>query len=243
MNYKNHYDKLINKGRCRTINGYKETHHIIPRCLGGTNDPTNLVDLYPEEHFVAHQLLIKIYPNNRKLIHAAAMMCVNSSNTRRYNNKLYKWLRIQLSITVKESQSGNGNSQFGTCWVSNLTTKECKKINKSLLDLHLESGWIKKRIINWNTNFKKRTCPICNKEFTSVNKTCSISCGQKLSNKINPKDFGKGKLNAMIEDYKAGSSIYKCLINAGLDGTGQNHTKLKNKFAELKITRGIAKLV
>jgi hypothetical protein len=233
MDYNKHYSLLIERAKHRTTNGYTERHHIVPRCLGGTDDKDNLVDLYPEEHFLAHQLLVKIYPNNFKLINAAVMMCVNSSSQKRMNNKLYSWLRKRLSETMKNSQSGKGNSQFGTCWVSNLETKESKKIDKNLLDEYLSEGWIKKRIINWNDCITKKDCPICGKEFLSKRNTCSLSCGQKLFNKVNPKDFGKGKLDSIIEDYKKGYSIYRCLKNAGLDGTGQNHTKLKEILKNL----------
>ena len=55
MDYKKIYQQIIDRARSRSITGYKETHHIIPRCLGGTDDPMNLVDLTPEEHYVAHQ--------------------------------------------------------------------------------------------------------------------------------------------------------------------------------------------
>jgi hypothetical protein len=34
MNYKKHYDLLIQKGKSReAINGYYESHHIIPKYL------------------------------------------------------------------------------------------------------------------------------------------------------------------------------------------------------------------
>lgn len=92
MNYQKHYDALINRAKNRLLEDYCETHHIIPRCMGGTDDPTNLVDLTAEEHYVAHQLLIKIYPNNSKLVFAATAMVMSSDTTIR-NNKLYGWIK------------------------------------------------------------------------------------------------------------------------------------------------------
>lgn len=68
MNYKKHYDLPITRGKNRMLEGYVERHHIIPRCMGGTDDLENLVDLTPEEHYVAHQLLVKMNPTNHKLI-------------------------------------------------------------------------------------------------------------------------------------------------------------------------------
>jgi hypothetical protein len=234
MNYKRHYTLLIERAKTRpVITDYKEVHHIIPRCLGGNDVLENLVELYPEEHFLAHLLLVKIYPGNHKLVNAAAMMCVSSIHKGRINNKLYSWLRKKLANANSVSQTGKGNSQFGTCWVSNLETKECKKVDNNLLNLYLENGWIKKRIIKWDNPVKKQVCPICSKTFIGKSKSCSLSCGQKLSNKNNPKELVKGKLDSIIKNYKSGSSIHKCLIDAGLNGTGQNYTKLKKILQDL----------
>lgn len=36
-------------------------HHIIPRHAGGTDDPSNLVELTPAEHAEAHRLLYEQY--------------------------------------------------------------------------------------------------------------------------------------------------------------------------------------
>ena len=96
MDYARHYERLIARARNRTLSGYSERHHIRPRCLGGDDSPENLVDLLPEEHFVSHQLLVKMYPGNRKLIWALSGMCLNSGRQQR-NNKLYGWIRRQMS--------------------------------------------------------------------------------------------------------------------------------------------------
>jgi hypothetical protein len=88
LNYQKHYDLLIERAKHRAIDGYKESHHIIPECIGGLDIPSNLVNLTPEEHYVAHQLLVKIYPNMHLLVFAAKMMTINNEHTRR-NNKTY----------------------------------------------------------------------------------------------------------------------------------------------------------
>ena len=66
MNYQKVYDDLIAKGQTRqSIDGYKERHHITPKSLGGSNDPSNLVDLTAREHFIAHFLLAKLHGGNQ----------------------------------------------------------------------------------------------------------------------------------------------------------------------------------
>lgn len=101
MNYKKHYEKLISKARNRSIlkSEYKEVHHIIPKCMGGDDSKDNLISLFPEEHLVAHLLLVKIYPDNQKLIYAANMM----TNFHSIDNKKYAWVRKQISNSMKEN--------------------------------------------------------------------------------------------------------------------------------------------
>jgi hypothetical protein len=96
MNYQNIYDRLMNRGQENRVfeNGYFETHHIIPRCLGGSDDPSNLTRLSPEEHYVAHQLLVKLNPGHAGLIWAATLMTKGASG--RQNNKLFGWLRRRM---------------------------------------------------------------------------------------------------------------------------------------------------
>lgn len=105
MDYQKHHNLIITRARNRSLKGYAEQHHIIPRCMGGSDKPENLVDLLPEEHYVVHQLLIKIHPNIDELVYAAKMMTLNL-NGNRPNNKLYGWLRRRFSKTMSERQKG-----------------------------------------------------------------------------------------------------------------------------------------
>lgn len=95
----------MDRAKNRILDQYSEIHHIIPRCIGGSDDENNLVNLTPEEHFVAHQLLVKIYPKNSSLKHAAYMMTVSSSKTVR-NNKLFGWLRKQHAKAMSDNLKG-----------------------------------------------------------------------------------------------------------------------------------------
>lgn len=131
MDYQKIYNQLIDRAKVRNIEGYKEVHHIIPRCLGGTDNPTNLVDLTPEEHYIAHQLLVKIYKDNKKVLSAAVIMCSN-----RANNKLYGWLRRRFSVAQSKAMTGDGNTMFNKRWISNEFETKLVEFNeaKELLD-------------------------------------------------------------------------------------------------------------
>jgi hypothetical protein len=132
MDYKKIYNALIDRARNRVLDCYKEKHHIIPKCIGGTDDQLNLVDLTPEEHYVAHQLLVKLYPKHVGIARAVAMMISN-----RPNNKMYGWVRRRFSEAQSVAYSGEGNPQYGTKWIRNTLTNEVKKIKGDIPD-----GWV-----------------------------------------------------------------------------------------------------
>lgn len=69
--------------------------------MGGDDSKSNLVDLTPEEHFVAHQLLVKIYPEESKLVYAASWM-----RSRVANNKEYGWIKRKFSDVEKKAKTG-----------------------------------------------------------------------------------------------------------------------------------------
>ena len=76
-------DILDTRGRFNCGDEYHERHHIIPVCVGGTNDKENLIDLFAREHFEAHRLLALENPDNKKLIHAWWMMSSTTKSSRR----------------------------------------------------------------------------------------------------------------------------------------------------------------
>jgi hypothetical protein len=151
MNYTKHYEMLIERAKNRIIDGYVERHHIIPKTLGGSNEDINLVDLTAREHFIAHQLLVKIYPNNIGLIKAVQIMCIMSNGqSERVNNRMYGWLKEKFALAQSISQFGEKNSQYGTMWVSNLSQRISKKIPKG----EIPNGWVKGRNV-WLSLEKK----------------------------------------------------------------------------------------
>lgn len=65
--------------------GYSEKHHIIPKCLGGSNDISNIVSLTAREHFICHLLLVKITTgdDNKKMRRAVGMFKMATSRVHR----------------------------------------------------------------------------------------------------------------------------------------------------------------
>jgi hypothetical protein len=100
MEYLAHYERLVERARKRALVGYSERHHVIPRCLGGSEEAANIVRLTPEEHYVAHQLLVRIHPEEKRLIHAAVWMAKRCSG-----NKAFGWLRRRNAAVARERSS------------------------------------------------------------------------------------------------------------------------------------------
>lgn len=98
----------MEKARFRDPPPYFERHHVIPRCMGGNDSAHNIVRLTAEEHFVAHQLLVKMFPHESKLAFAANMMTKDAYGTR--NNKQYGWLKRKLSAALSERFKGKSLS-------------------------------------------------------------------------------------------------------------------------------------
>lgn len=105
MDYQRIYNQLVSKRQQQTPNCYTERHHIIPKCMCGSNKKQNLVRLTAREHFIAHVLLSKIYKGT--LIYAVhRMITVN-----KYNSKKYEWLRIQHSKTMSLLNKGRKHTE------------------------------------------------------------------------------------------------------------------------------------
>jgi hypothetical protein len=166
MNYTKHYNFLIERAKLAQHIGYTERHHIVPRCMGGTDDVSNLVKLLPAEHYVAHQLLVKMHPGNVKLVHAAIMMGICSSTHQR-NNKTYAWLREKFSKQQKIAMAGSGNPSFGKYWYHCPATLD----NGKFLPARKPANWVKGK----TPRHYKRLCKACNVYVDTVLKTNSKS--------------------------------------------------------------------
>lgn len=117
MNYEKIYNTLVEKAKVRGLDksqheGYFEIHHILPRCLGGGDDKSNLVMFTGREHFIAHMLLWKAFPNNDSLASAAFFMRNTRDERNKFSSKLYEKLREQYSSIVSERVSKENSPHY-----------------------------------------------------------------------------------------------------------------------------------
>lgn len=139
MDYRRIYRAFIEdrKGREADLFGYSERHHIVPRALGGGDEPDNLIRLTAEDHFFAHLLLAKIHGGAmwRPILLMASQTPTRTGVTAA---KIAKFRRHYAA--AKRALSRDGNNKFNPTvyeWV-NLDTQERR--SACLYDMHRDLG-------------------------------------------------------------------------------------------------------
>ena len=96
MNYQNIYNSLIESRRLmrpfdKKTKGF-EWHHVLMKSMGGSDDPSNRVNLTYREHFIAHRLLYLIH-KNRKTSYALWLMCNANKLKLNVSSRVYEEVR------------------------------------------------------------------------------------------------------------------------------------------------------
>ena len=168
ITYNEFIQNILNtRGRFSCGDEYHERHHIIPKCMGGKDEDNNLIDLFAQEHFVAHKLLATENPNNDSLIYAWSCMAFpNSSVQDRYelSPEEYEEVRIALSNAKK----GKPRSEETKRKLSDLAKERyknsayCEKMKICFQERSKNEEW--KRKLS-NTNKEKFSRPENNPMF------------------------------------------------------------------------------
>ena len=194
------------------VNGnYYERHHILPKSLypNWIKKQSNLVLLTAREHFVVHQLLLKIYPNSKEMMcafvsfqrpnadykitaeeyeqikkyNAELMRNIKSANTRR-GIKRSEASRKLMSEKQKEYHLKNPDK----CNIPKMEWFTDGKENLHLLQGSIPpEGFYKGRTVAWKINAEHNKDFIGSKWYTNGIKNIRIK-----NNEIPPKGFHKG---------------------------------------------------
>lgn len=115
--YTDCYFRIINKANLRKLPQITECHHIIPKSLGGGEEPENKVYLTPREHFVCHHLLLKMLEGKlkQKMCYAFYNMKRSNGNGVRCKNvDSYDRIRTHYShLTSGENNPFYGKGHYG----------------------------------------------------------------------------------------------------------------------------------
>lgn len=187
--YKKWYDSIISNALSENRQRgdiYYEEHHIMPRSLGGSDDPQNLVLLTAKEHYVCHLLLTKFSTGQQKYKMASALSCMTfpkSGIQKRYTSRMYGYSRklmkennpmydpevrkrhkqVMNSKEYKENMSKILKGKFTgeDHW---LTTQ---KYNTPFGVFHSKREMIKNSPIKVATNTLYNWCKKCDRKITS----------------------------------------------------------------------------
>jgi hypothetical protein len=181
MDYEKIYSQLIERSqsenRKKGCGIYFERHHIVPKCMGGRNDKINLVLLTAREHYIAHKLLCKIYPNEIKLQYALWAM-INLSNRNQNRSYIissadYESARNQYIQLMRRPKSDLHKKKLSNAW-----TDIRRKASSETL-----SRTNKQRIGILHPNFGKKHSDETKKKMSLAqsNKTISDETKKKIS--------------------------------------------------------------
>lgn len=220
MNYQKIYNQIIERAKNRQLEEYKEKHHILPKCLGGSNDKNNLVELTAREHFLCHMLLCEIHPNEIKLTQALWLMIIGKGrkNHQQYkiSSKTYERLKIKNSL-IQKTKKPNKDKKHSQ------ETKE--KMSKSHIGLTPS--------IETKYKMSQSAKNIVRSENHKFNLKKSLS--ESLSKPIIQKDIN----NQFIKEWPSGKQAsidlnipYTSINNCCIRNKNNTRKRDKNKFGK-----------
>lgn len=185
MNYARLYVELINYARSDTYvrEAYTESHHILPRCLGGSNDPSNLVELNLRHHFYAHRLLARIHNNPRIQIAIAAM------SGRHGYSKMYETDRIRHRAAMRELMLG-------------VPKTDEHKANISKARLAMDQTKLKTSAAKWISSPEFKAKQLLTYAIRRLNKWLISNSIYNLEDQTNMTEKQRNELRTLIDDLR-----------------------------------------
>lgn len=154
--YKRWYDSIIKNAKTRTLEGYKERHHVLPRCMGGSNKKENIANLTAREHFICHWLLTKFVSDTfykKKMLNALGKF-VRCSNVQERNLTSRQFEAARKAIAIantgrhytkemrqKMSEAGRGRIPWNKGMKQPCTEERKKKLSETLSGRKLSKEW------------------------------------------------------------------------------------------------------
>ena len=128
------YFKFIEDCKLQTPIGYSEAHHILPRCLKGTNKSNNLVRLSYTDHILVHLYLARAVKISK--LYMALKLMTQCDKPFKLSEKEIKEINIKIrniahSEETKQKMSkihkGKNNSMYGKKHTQEAKQKLSKK--------------------------------------------------------------------------------------------------------------------
>lgn len=181
----------------------KHTHHIIPRHAGGTDDPSNLIELTIEEHAEAHRLLHEQHGRWQDLVAYRGLQGLITEEER---------MKIMYA-----ARRGKGNYMFGKSCKDFMTEEEINRWKANLS----KAGKGKKKPEGFSKNLSKKNTgagnPMYGKNPWNKGKSLGPQSAELRRKKGKPLIYNGTEYNSINEAEKlTGVSAYKILKNCEL---------------------------
>jgi hypothetical protein len=107
---------IRNKKEAKTVIGYSEKHHIIPKSLNGLNVKENLIFLTAREHLICHLLLTKMVEGQDKIKMQYALGRMLHIENAKFGNfqiksRTYNYIRTQIAEAASNTHRGRKDSE------------------------------------------------------------------------------------------------------------------------------------
>lgn len=215
------YNQLIDKCIQMESEGYSEdvyteVHHILPKCMGGTNDRSNLVRMPIRYHIMAHVLLAYAYLSNTKLIFAANAMLMHKTKNpeiiRGFSTSLITRIRenaIKARVGYKYTQESKDKIS-----ISHLGNKNPMFGKKASIEIRKKMSESRKG--EKNPNYGKKFSEEHKRKLSEARQKRIVSedTKKKISNTLNTKGTYNSK-KVLAPNGKTYISITKCAEDYG----------------------------
>lgn len=202
------YNEFINniletRGRFACGDQYHERHHIKPKCTGGSNAKDNLIDLFPQEHFIAHKLLSDENPQNEQLAWAYSIMAfMKPDHEDRYEltPEEYAEARQRLSGTMRRKYA---DKTAHPCYNTHLSEERKRQIG----EVNKGNKYCVGRVVSRETRDK----------ISEANRNPSPETRKRMSDARKGKHVGSENSNAKLVIRLSDNKVYHCLKEAAED--------------------------
>ena len=160
MSYKEFISNILDtRGRFACRDEYKERHHIVPKCMGGTDDKNNLIDLYAREHFEAHRLLALENKNEKGLQYAWWAMSIQTNAYTKERYRITAQEYEEVRTVIANLQRGKPLSESTKKKLSNAMKgrKISKETRIKMSKAHKGRKWSDEQLKNVRKSNKSRT--------------------------------------------------------------------------------------
>jgi hypothetical protein len=184
--YSQWYSDITVNAKDRNIAGYTERHHIVPRCMGGSDDESNLVNLTAREHFICHLLLTKMVSDEylEKIVYAAWQQSrpANKRNPGRGQFKIGSRTYALLREAMAKAKTGTKRPPFSQEWKDNMKAgaKSRRKVEYSA-DRLAKLAANRKPVAGWN---KGLTMNLTTEEREAIGKRMAEAHKGKPKNRV-----------------------------------------------------------